>query len=207
MLSSVVFDGDVFTFQRKADEEAKRQRMLELQEKRRREKQDKLRKEQEREKFMEDTRKAKAFYRSYLLRRFGLDRLKKLINRKRTIELRVTNMRKKMKTKACFHAWISYTHNVWTLKFDKAQGYYEVYLQRICMRVWKENMLIARGQFLVAVDWHEMKLNEKFFSNWLVHAREAKLAEEAKMRHAEAHYKWHVLWKMVSFLEYYLLVF
>lgn len=172
--------------------------MLELQEKRRKEKQEKLRKEQERQKFLEDTQKAKAFYRSYLLRRFGMDRFKKLIHRKRTLELKVTNLRKRLKVKACFKAWFSYSRLVWQLKVDKAQDYYELYLQRICMRVWKENLLMARGQWLVAVDWHEMKLNEKFLSVWLAHTREAKLAEEMKLRHAEAHYKWHVLWKMVS---------
>lgn len=183
---------------RQADEEAKRQRMLELQEKRKREKMEKLRKEQEREKFVEDTRKAKAFYRQYLLRRFGLDRLKKLIHRKHVVELKASNLRKRMKTKACFSAWLRYTRLVWTLKFDKARDYYDLYVQRICMRVWRDNLMMARGQLLVAVDWHEMKLNEKFFSNWLAQTREAKLAEEAKMRHAEAHHKWHVLWRMVS---------
>lgn len=171
--------------------------MLELQDKRRREKQEKIRKEQEREKFIEDTKKAKAFYRSWLLRRFGLDRLKKVILRKRTLELRVTNLRKRLKMKACFKAWVNYTRTVWTIKFDKAQGYYEIYLMRICVRFWRENLQVARGQMLVAVDWHEMKLNEKFFSVWLTRTREAKLTEETKIRHAEAHYKWHVLWKMV----------
>lgn len=187
----------IFNLQRKADEEAKKQRMLELQEKRRREKQEKVRREQERERFLENTRKANAFYRSYLLRRFGLDRLKKMIHRKHTLELRVTNLRKRMKMKACFKAWLGFTRVVWRCKFEKAQSYYELYLQRISVRVWRENLQMARGQMLVAVDWHEMKLNEKFFSSWLAQAREAKLAEETKMRHAEAHHKWHVMWKMV----------
>lgn len=172
--------------------------MLELQEKRRREKQEKVRREQERETFLENTRKANAFYRSYLLRRFGMDRLKKMVNRKKTLELKVTNLRKRLKMKACFKAWVTYTRTVWTLKYDKAQDYYELYLQRICVRVWRQNLQMARGQWLVAVDWHEMKLNEQFFSTWLALAREAKLAEETKLRHAEAHHKWHVMWKMVS---------
>lgn len=183
---------------RKADEEAKRQRMLELHEKRKKEKLEKLRKEQEREKFYEDKKKAEAFYRRYLLRRFGMDRLKKVIARKRHLEIKVANLRKRIKIKSCFKAWTCYTRTAWALKYDKAQDYYELYLQRICMRVWRENLLMARGQLMVAVDWHEMKLNEKYFSAWLVRTREAKLAEETKLRHAEAHYKWHVLWKMVS---------
>lgn len=172
--------------------------MLELQEKRRREKLEKIRKEQEREKFQENVRRANAFYRSYLLRRFGLDRLKKLLKRKHTLELAVTNLRKRMKMKTCFKAWASHTRLIWTLKFDKAQDYYELYLQRICMRVWRENLLMARGQMLVAVDWHEMKLNEKFFSLWLAYTREAKIVEETKMKHSENHHKFHVMWKMVN---------
>lgn len=100
--------------------------------------------------------------------------------------------------KSCFKAWASYTRMVWTLKFDRAQDYYELYLQRICMRTWKANLLMARGQWLVAVDWHEMKLNEAIFTAWLAQARSAKIAEETKIRHAEAHYKWHVTWKMLE---------
>lgn len=114
------------------------------------------------------------------------------------MELAVTNLRKRIKMKACFKAWASYTRLVWTLKFDKAQDYYELYLQRICIRVWKENLLMARGQMLVAVDWHEMKLNEKYFSVWLAYTREAKIIEETKLKHSENHYKFHVMWKMVK---------
>lgn len=121
-----------------------------------------------------------------------------MVRRKRSLELAVTNLRKRIKMKACFKAWASYTRLVWTLKFDKAQDYYELYLQRICIRVWKENLLMARGQMLVAVDWHEMKLNEKYFSVWLAYTREAKIIEETKLKHSENHYKFHVMWKMVK---------
>lgn len=175
--------------------------MLELQEKRRKEKLEKIRKEQEREKWIENNRKATAFYRRYLLRRFGLDRLKKLVNRKRTLELQVTNLRKRIKVKNCFKAWWTYSRWVWTQKYEKAQEYYELYITRNCMRVWRSNLLIARGQMLVAIDWYEMKLNEKYFATWLAYTREAKIQEETKMRHAETHYKWHIMWKMVNLHE------
>lgn len=58
--------------------------------------------------------------------------------------------------------------------------------------------LILESKYLVAIDWHEMKLAERTLKIWDGYTRECKMIEEVKMRQAAAHYNWHLKWRVID---------
>uniref|UniRef100_A0A1B0CEG2 Putative calponin similarity domain-containing protein n=1 Tax=Lutzomyia longipalpis TaxID=7200 RepID=A0A1B0CEG2_LUTLO len=183
---------------RREDEEAKKARIEALREKRRREKQEKIRREQERQTWLMNCRRANDFYRVHLLKLYGIGAFRKLLERKRTLENRAMAFRKRHRTRIYFRKWRSYTKSLWDRKHEKAEAFHVTFILRQAMRLWKGNHLMEKAKFLVATDWYEMRLNERFFSFWLTWTKQEQIVLEIKMKHAEAHYNWHLKWRSIE---------
>ncbi|GAB0090946.1 uncharacterized protein DMENIID0001_057310 [Sergentomyia squamirostris] len=183
---------------RREDEEAKKARIEALREKRRREKQEKLRREQERQTWIMNCRRANDFYRTHLLKIYGIGAFRKLLLRKKRFETKAVSFRKVYRMRVCFRKWKAYTKSIWDKKHKKAEEFHGVFVLRQSMRLWKESHLLEKGKLLVAVDWYEMRLNERFFSFWLARSKQEKIVLETKFKHAEAHYCWHLKWRSIE---------
>lgn len=183
---------------RREDEEVKKARIEALREKRRREKQEKLRREQERQTWLMNCRRANDFYRVHLLKIYGIGAFRKLLERKRRFESKAMKFRKLLRMRICFRKWRNYTKSIWEVKHRKAEEFHVVFMMRQAMRLWKGNHLMEKGKLLVATDWYEMRLNERFFSLWVARTKQEKIIMETKMKHAEAHYNWHLKWRSIE---------
>lgn len=56
---------------------------------------------------------------------------------------------------------------------------------------------LQTSKLLVAIDWHDMRLTERMFRRWDNYTRHQRCIEEVKMRQAEAHYNWHLKWRVI----------
>ncbi|XP_059610789.1 golgin subfamily A member 6-like protein 6 [Phlebotomus argentipes] len=182
---------------RREDEEAKRVRMQELKEKRRREKQEKLRREQERQVWLQNCKRANEFYCRHLLH-FGLTAFRRMLQRKRRFEAKASHFRRVLRMRICFRRWRGHTKSIWDAKHRKSEAFHGTFVLRQAVRLWKASHLMEKGKLLVAVDWYEMRLNERFFGLWVARTRQEKIVLETKMRHAEAHYNWHLKWRSIE---------
>ncbi|CRK98414.1 CLUMA_CG011772, isoform A [Clunio marinus] len=172
------------------DEEAKRKRLLEMREKRRQEKLAKQIKEQERQRFMENMKKAKELYARNLLKNIGFKGFQLLIRLKRTNHKKSTIHRRKMCMNKSFTLWHMNTKIIWDGKRAQADRLHELSVMRFCFKVWKHIHSINKKKSLVAIDWYEVKITEKLFKCWIQFTSQSKFFENAKMRKAEAHYNW-----------------
>ncbi|KAJ6649713.1 Coiled-coil domain-containing protein [Pseudolycoriella hygida] len=180
------------------DEEAKRKRIEELREKRRQERLMKIQKENERLKQIENNKKANDFYRHMLLSRLGMNCFKILIKIKKRNERKADIFHRHTTVKNCFHLWKLHVHNVWNYRKKKAQDHFNHQLVKKCMNALKKYQLLQHSKMLVAIDWCDMKLTERMFHLWIGHTKMEKILDEIKMRQAEAHYNWHLKWRVID---------
>lgn len=172
------------------DEEVRRKRMLEMHDKRRREKNIKIIREQERQKYMEDMVRVKAFYARKLMQRIGFKVFELLILLKRTNHKKATIHRRCMCIKKHLILWHLNTKAVWDFKKQQAYELYQVMLIRNYFAIWKHVRQIHKSKFLVAIDWYEVKITEKIVKHWALKTQQNKILEIAKIRGADAHYNW-----------------
>ncbi|XP_037037996.1 calponin homology domain-containing protein DDB_G0272472 [Bradysia coprophila] len=180
------------------DEEAKRKRIEELREKRRQEKLAKIQKENERLKQIENNKKATAFYRHMLLSRFGMNGFKLLIKIKKRNERKAEIFHRQMIVRNSFHGWKLHVYNVWNYRKMKADNHFNRQLLKKCFFALKKNQLNQHSKMLVAMDWYDLKLTERMFHIWVGYTKMEKILDEIKMRQAEAHYDWHLKWRVID---------
>lgn len=172
------------------DEEVKRKRLLDMREKRRQEKMAKVLKEQERQRFLENLKKAKDHYARNLMKQIGFKAFELLIRIKRTNHKKSTIHRRKMCMKKCFNQWFINAKIVWDCKRAQADRLYEISLMRSRIKVWKHVHNIHKSKFLVAIDWYEVKVSEQLFKAWVQFSKMSKFIENTKIKKAEAHFNW-----------------
>lgn len=172
------------------DEEVKRKRMLEMCDKRRREKHIKIVREQERQKYIEDMIKVKAFYARKLMQRIGFKAFELLIQLKRINHKKANIHRRQTCMKKHFILWHLNTKAVWDFKKEQAYDLYQVMLIKHHFAIWKHVRQIHKSKYLVAIDWYEVKITEKIVKHWALKTQQNKILEIAKLRGAEAHYNW-----------------
>lgn len=172
------------------DEEVKRKRLLDMREERRQEKVAKILKEQERQRFLENMKRARDHYARNLLKHLGFRVFELLIRLKRTNHKKSMIYRRKLCMKKCFNLWFINAKTVWDYKRAQGDRLYEISLVRSCIKVWKHVHNIHKSKFLVAIDWYEIKISEKLFKSWIQFTKISKFIENTKMKKAEAHYNW-----------------
>lgn len=172
------------------DDEVKRKRLLEMRERRRQEKMAKQLKELERQRFMENLKKARDHYAKNLMKQLGFKSFQLLIRLKRTNHKKSTIHRRRMCMKKGFQLWFINAKIVWDNKRAQADRLYELSLMRCYIKVWKHVHNIHKSKFLVAIDWYEVKVSEKLFKCWVHNAKQSKFVESTKLKTAEAHYNW-----------------
>ncbi|XP_022220908.2 LOW QUALITY PROTEIN: trichohyalin [Drosophila obscura] len=183
---------------RQEDEEAKRLRIEVLKEKRRQEKMAKVLKERERQRFIENQRKAAEFSRGLLLRRVGMEAFKRLLQRKRDNLVKSEEFRRKLYKKNAFRFWREYTAFRQREKLVRAEQCWRRILKRRALNEWMAYVQNERSKMLVAIDWHALRTTEHWFERWFRYTTHCRMAEDTKMKQAISHHEWHLKWKVLD---------
>ncbi|XP_043662994.1 trichohyalin isoform X1 [Drosophila teissieri] len=182
---------------RQEDEEAKRLRMEVLKEKRRQEKMAKVLKERERQRFIENQRKAVEFSRK-LLKRTGMEGFKRLLERKRENLVKSEEFRCRLIAKNAFSSWHSYTIYRQREKIIKAETCWHNILKRRALYAWMVYVQNEKSKMLVAIDWHALRSMEHWFRRWNKYSTHCRMIEDTKTRQAISHHEWHLKWKVLD---------
>lgn len=150
----------------------------------------KIIKERERQKYIENLRKAQDFYKRLLLKRIGLEGFKRLLQRKACNLRKCEELRQSLYKKTYFQAWFSLYRINKARRNKKADAFYEKYLKRKYLQLWLEYIYEERNKFNVAVDYSELKIIENMFQKWKAYAERMQLIGETKMRQAISHHEW-----------------
>ncbi|XP_055858956.1 putative protein tag-278 [Episyrphus balteatus] len=183
---------------RQEDEEAKRMRMELLKEKRRKEKMVKILKERERQRAIENNKKAQQFCRHYLLRRIGMEGFKRLLERKIINQKKSDTFRKQLLKRNTFRAWKNLYFIIVERKNYLADELHAKMVIRWAFQAWMNYLNEERSKYLIAIDWYELKLNQTIITQWLGYTKLQKMIEDVKMKQAELHHQWHLKWKVVD---------
>ncbi|KAH8413491.1 hypothetical protein KR009_011764 [Drosophila setifemur] len=183
---------------RQEDEEAKQLRMEVLKEKRRQEKMAKVLKERERQRFIENQRKAVEFGRRLLLRRVGLEGFKRLLQRKRENLVKSEEFRRRLYKRNCFLSWRNYTAYKNREKMIKAEQCWHTILKRRALFAWMLYVRDERNKMQVAIDWHALHAMEHWFGRWLKYTTQCRMIDDTKSRQAISHHEWHLKWKVLD---------
>ncbi|KAH8262898.1 hypothetical protein KR044_001764 [Drosophila immigrans] len=183
---------------RQQDEDAKLLRMEVLKEKRRQEKMAKVLKERERQRFIENQRKALEFSRRLLLRRVGMEAFKRLLQRKRDNLVKCEEFCRRLYKRNYFNLWRSYTEFRQRERRIRADLCYQRAVKRRALHAWLFYVHEERKKLQVAIDWHALHSTEHWFNRWLNHTTQCRLVEDTKMRQAISHHEWHLKWKVLD---------
>ncbi|XP_034473836.1 calponin homology domain-containing protein DDB_G0272472 [Drosophila innubila] len=183
---------------RQQDEEAKLLRMEVLKEKRRQEKMAKVLKERERQRFLENQRKALEFGRRLLLRRVGMEGFKRLLQRKRDNQVKCEEFSRRLYKRKYFHAWRSFTEFRQRERRIRADQCYYRALKRRVLHGWVLYVHEERQKMQVAIDWYALHATEHWFNRWLNYTIHCRLIEDTKMRQSISHHEWHLKWKVLD---------
>lgn len=171
------------------DETAKRQRIDELRRKRQSEKQRRIQREMEHLKFTADMERVKHFDRCRLLK-WAFHKFRNLLRwRKLNEQLAVAFWRKTMQGKHLVK-WRERVSYVWSERKKRAELFYDRQCVRMAFQVWHRYYLAEHGKWLVAVDWYDMRISERYFRVWKWMTTSHRLMYEMKEKQAEAHYEW-----------------
>ncbi|XP_070067776.1 golgin subfamily A member 6-like protein 26 isoform X2 [Drosophila takahashii] len=183
---------------RQEDEEAKRLRMEVLKEKRRQEKMAKVLKERERQRFIENQRKAVEFSRRLLLNRIGMEGFKRLLQRKRENLVKSEEFRCQLVKKNAFQSWHNYTAYKQREKMIRAERCWHTILKRRALSIWLVYVQNEKSKMLVAIDWHALHAMEHWFGRWHNYTTRCRMIEDTKTRQAISHHDWHLKWKVLD---------
>lgn len=128
----------ILKLKHKQDEAAKRQRIVELKDKRRQEKLLRQQKECERLQQIENQHKANMFYRHKLLTKFGMDRFKMLIKLKKKNQKKAEQFSKMILIRHSFKLWQLHVHQLWDKRKRLADEHYHRNLKKLAFNLWKE---------------------------------------------------------------------
>lgn len=147
---------------------------------------------------IENNQKASEFNRMRLLKSYGFNAFRKLIEIKRKNSRKCELLKRKIYKKRFFILWKDYCNKVKKEKNDKADRLYHHILKRNTLEMWFRYMNSEKNKYRVACDLYDLRLAERVLSNWSEYTRIQKLIEEAKMKQAEMHHEWHLKWKVVD---------
>ncbi|EDW75889.1 uncharacterized protein Dwil_GK14957, isoform A [Drosophila willistoni] len=183
---------------RQEDEEAKRLRIEVLKEKRRQEKMAKILKERERQRFLENQKKAVEFGRRLILSRIGMEGFKRLLQRKRENLVKCEEFRRRLYKKNAFLAWRGYAAFRQRQKIVRADQCHNRALKRRVLYAWITYVQDERSKMLVAIDWHALHAMEHWFDRWQKYTTHNRLLEDTKTKQAISHHEWHLKWKVLD---------
>lgn len=175
--------------QRREDQEEKRKRIEELRRKRIEEKNRKIQAEMDRLKFVADMEKAKYFHR-FRLQKLVFVKFRNLIRIKKRNEELAIEFRNRMRLSKCFVKWKTYVDFVWTEKKQRAEHHYKFHCLRFGFALWQKYYLAEVSKRLVAEDWCDLKISERWFRAWNLYTNQRRLINEMKRRKAEIHWEW-----------------
>lgn len=152
----------------------------------------KVLKERERQRFIENQRKAVEFSRRLLLRRIGMEGFKRLLQRKRENLVKSEEFRRQLYKKNAFHSWRNYTAYKQREKLMKAQRCWHRIVKRRALHAWMLYAQNERSKMQVAIDWHALHAMEYWFGRWLKYTTHSRMIEDTKTRQALSHHDWYV---------------
>lgn len=185
----IVFNTNFIHFQRLEDETTKRQRIEKLRRKRHEEKQRKIQKEMDRMEYITNIERAKQFNRDRALK-WVFRNFQKLILWKKRNEYCAAEFRRTSLQSKCLLKWKECVDYVWQERKKRAQIHYERRCTRSVFKLWKKYYAVEHGKWLVAVDWYDMRISERYFRVWNLVTAQARMVCEIREKQAEAHYEW-----------------
>lgn len=179
----------ILHLQRLEGEAAKRQRIDELRRKRHEEKQRKIQQEMERMKYIADIERAKQFDRFRTLK-WVFRKFRNLIRwKKRNEQCAEEFWRTAIKIKFLLR-WKERVNYVWDERKKRADIHYERHCVAGAFKLWRVYYFAEHGKWLVAVDWDDMRISERYFRVWNFVTAQRRMVYEIKEKQAEAHYGW-----------------
>lgn len=160
-----------------------------LKEKRRQEKMAKVLKERERQRFLENQRKALEFSRRLFLR-LGMECFKRLIQRKRDNLVKCEEFCRRLYKRNFFVEWRKCAEFSLRQKHIRAEVCYEKAVKRRALQTWRLYAVEQRNKLLVAIDWHALHCTDRWFGRWLSYTTSCRLIEDTKMQQAISHHEW-----------------
>lgn len=86
--------------------------------------------------------------------------------------------------------WKERVNYVWDERKKRADRHYERHCMTMTFKLWQKYFLAEHGKWLVAVDWYDMRISERWFRVWNLVTAQRRMVYEMKEKQAEAHYGW-----------------
>lgn len=86
--------------------------------------------------------------------------------------------------------WKSRVDAVWDERKRRAEDHYKHQCVAIAFKLWRVYYLEEHAKWLVAVDWYDMHVSERYFRVWHLVMARRRMEYEIKEKQAEAHYGW-----------------
>ncbi|CAK9830366.1 Coiled-coil domain-containing protein 191 [Anthophora retusa] len=147
-----------------------------------------LRKEQEQkrqceiEMFERLNNLADEFYRKYLLRRYIMKPFVILLEQKRSNMKKADDHCREKLTRKVFETWRNETEIQRNRKVEMAEKLYNENLTTRMFEEWKQAAKEANLKYQVAMDFHDMKLLERYFKSWRIRTLELQAKSEKKLQ-------------------------
>lgn len=143
----------------------------------------------ERLKFVADMEKAKYFHR-YRMQKFVFAKLRNLIRIKKRNEKLATEFASCMRLTKCIVKWKTYVDFVWDGRKQRADFHHKLRCLRFGFMLWQKYYLAEVSKRLVAEDWCDLRITERWFRAWQLYSNQQRLINEMKRRKAEIHCEW-----------------
>ncbi|KAK9307873.1 hypothetical protein QLX08_001937 [Tetragonisca angustula] len=168
----------------KIEEEQKKRRLQQeaLAEVRRLRKEQEQNRQREVEKFRRLNNVADEFYRKYLLRHYIMEPFIIFIEELRINTKKAEDHYKEKLTKKIFTIWKKEVDIQYKMKTEVVESFYNTNLTTRIFKEWKEEVKELNSKRQVAVDFHDMKLLDKYFKLWQVTILEYKARFEEKRK-------------------------
>ncbi|KAI5752515.1 hypothetical protein M8J77_017671 [Diaphorina citri] len=169
------------------EEEKKKKRIIELKEKRRVEQENARKKENERRRLNSLSVIAENFHKKKLkqraLRGFRENLESCLIKMELADKFYIYQLKRK-----CFMAWKFYTEEITAEKEHLAAHFYNYILKRRVFDTFKEIYNTRILNLQVAIDFRDLKIQEKYFSKWKAFCRWQRRVVQHQMKEADKYY-------------------
>lgn len=153
------------------------------------EKELKILKAQQRIKFLIDLETAKEFDRKRLLTN-AMSKFRNIIQWKIRNQIVSTEMRRRIVLRNIFVRWAQHVICVWGERKRRAISFYNRHCLKIGWSRWHQKYLIAKSKMWTAVDWYDLRLNERIFQAWNRETAQTRHLLEIKNLQADAHFNW-----------------
>uniref|UniRef100_A0A8D8Z6Y1 Coiled-coil domain-containing protein 191 n=1 Tax=Cacopsylla melanoneura TaxID=428564 RepID=A0A8D8Z6Y1_9HEMI len=169
------------------EEERKKRKIMELKEKRRQQKENEIKRENERRRLNSLTVIADNFHKKLLKRRafraFGENLRASLMKMELAEKFYIYQLKRK-----CFYTWKFYTEEITTEKEHLTAHFYNYILKRRVLDCFKELYNTRVLNLQVAIDFRDLKIQEKYFLKWKAFFRWRQRIVRSQMKEAEQYY-------------------